>query len=181
MAAISTIVMGVAAAATAYTAYEGRKDAKENMRRAADAQRKAQDEQKALNAAQMAQERRQQIREERVRRARIIQASANSGTTGSSGEFGALSSLSTQLSNNLGINAGRAAAGNRISNFMQNAADYNLAGQESLFRAQNADSLFGMTMNLYGAGGFSAFQSTPDVQPLNTTTPVAVGDAYWKS
>lgn len=156
MAAISTVIAAASltvGAASAVSAYEGRKDAKEAARRSADEQRKVQAEQKALNAQQAAQERRNQIREERVRRARILQSSENTGADGSSGLSGALGSMSAQLGNNLGINAGRIAAGNRISTFTQNAADFNLAAQESMNKASNADTLFNLSGSIFNAAG----------------------------
>lgn len=156
MAAITTIVAAVAlttAAVSAYQGHEARQDAKRAAKKSAAEQRKAQAEQRAMNAQQQAQERRQQIREERVRRARILQTANNTGTGEGSGVLGALGSLSTQLFNNIGINKGRAAAGDRISIFSQNAADYNLAGQMAGFRAQNADAMGSLSMSIFSAAG----------------------------
>lgn len=161
MAAISSIVVGLAVTASAVGAYQGyqaRKDAKSAARKSAAEQRKIQAEQRAMNAQQQAQERRQQIREERVRRARVLQAANNSGTGESSGMLGALGSLSTQLFNNVGINLGRAAASDRISMFSQNAANFNLDMQNAGYKAQNADAVMGMGMSIFNAaGGLSAF------------------------
>jgi cell division protein FtsL len=133
MAAITTIIAVAAlatAGAAAYSGYQSRKDMKEANQNAAAEQRKAQGEQRALKFQEQAQERRNQIREERVRRAKILQASENTGVGDSSGAYGAVDGLSTQLNNNLGINAGRAVAGDRIGGYMQNAADFNLAAQQ---------------------------------------------------
>jgi hypothetical protein len=184
--ALASLAMG---AVSAYNAYDQRQEAASQMRKSAREQKKIQSEQKALQYQQQAQERRQQIREERVRRAMLLQASENSGTVGSSGESGGLSSMASQLTNNLGINAGRAAAGDRMSIFAQNAANFNLGAQQAMHNAQNADAMFGLSMNIFSASGgvnsassvFGSSPSTPAVQPLNTESPVNVGDAYWKS
>lgn len=145
----------------AYQGYESRKDAQANYAAQAAEGRKAQGEQKALNFQSQANERRNQVREERVRRAKILAASENSGTAGSSGEMGAVDSLSTQLNSNLAINMGRAEAGNRISGYMQNAADFGTAAQNAVMGAQNWDSIFGVSMNIFqGAGGASALKGT---------------------
>lgn len=165
MAAITTIVAAAAlatAGVSAYNGYQARKEQKAAMDQSADQSRKAQAEQRALKFQEQAQERRNQIREERVRRAKILQASENTGVGDSSGAYGAVDSLSTQLNNNLGINAGRAAAGDRIGGYLQNAADFNLAGQQAAISAQNADSLFSLSGSIFSAaGGFGAFKSAP--------------------
>jgi Flp pilus assembly protein TadB len=156
-----TAIVGLAIAA--YGAYEGteaRKDASKANKSAAEENRKARGEEKALNYQSQAQERRSQVREERVRRARIIQASENGGTDGSSGEYGAVSSLSTGLSANIGMNLGRAQAGNLIGGYLQNAADFNTAAQTAATNAQNADALAGLGMSIFSsAGGFGSFGS----------------------
>jgi hypothetical protein len=161
--AFASLALG---AVSAYNAYDQRQEADSQMRKSAREQKKVQAEQKALQHQQQAQERRQQIREERVRRAMLLQASENSGTTGSSGEAGGLGSMATQLTNNLGINVGRAAAGDRMSLFAQNAANFQTNAQSALNNAQTADSLFGLSMNIFSASGGAnaaakAFGSTP--------------------
>lgn len=157
----------VAVAGAGVSAYEGHKDraeAADNYAAQAAEQRKAQGEQKALTFQQQSIERRAQIREERVKRAKIMQASENGGTASSSGEFGSIDSLATQLDSNLGINAGRAAAGNRIGGYMQNAADFGTAAQQASLSAQTADSMFQLSSSIFSAaGGFKAIpgMSTP--------------------
>lgn len=152
------IVSGIALAIAAVSAkigYDARQDAKEANRAAAAEQKKARGEVNAVNASKQAQEKRAAIREERVRRGKILQASANTGTSASSGVLGAEGGLSTQLSNNLAINAGMAAAGQRIGVYEQNAADFNLAAQEAALQAQNADSIFSTSMSMFSqTGGF---------------------------
>lgn len=157
MAAITTIVavgaLSVAGAA-AYAGYQGRKDAARANEQAAEENRKTRAEQQALNAQNQAIEQRKLVREERVRRGMIMQNAENTGTSASSGEFGALGGLGTELGSNLGINAGRAAAGSRISGYMQNAADFNLAAANAAAGAQNADQLFSLAGSIFqGAGG----------------------------
>lgn len=152
------IVSGIALAIAAVSAkigYDARQDAKEANRAAAAEQKKARGEVNAVNASKQAQEKRAAIREERVRRGKILQASANTGTSASSGALGAEGGLSTQLSSNLAINAGMAAAGQRIGVYEQNAADFNLAAQEAALQAQNADSIFSTSMSMFSqTGGF---------------------------
>lgn len=149
IAVASAFIGGV----SAYNGIQSRKEAASNYSQQADEQRKAQGEQKALSFQQQAQERRNQIREERVRRAKLMQASENSGTAGSSGESGALGSLSTQLSNNLGINAARAQAGANIGGYLQNAADFGTAAQNAIAGAQTADAIGGFAGSIFSASG----------------------------
>lgn len=153
MAAVTTMLVVGAVAASSYVSYTERKEAKKDAKRAANEQRKVQSEQRAQQAAQQAAERRQQIREERVRRAKIIQSAQNTGTAGSSGMSGALSSLSTQLGTNIGFNIGASQAGDRMSRFMQNAADYNLSSQNHLFRADNAQAVGSAAVSIFGSMG----------------------------
>lgn len=156
MAAITTIIAVAAmatAAVSAYSGYTARQDQKEAYENAASENRKAQGEQRALKFQEQAQERRNQVREERVRRAKILQSSENTGVGDSSGAYGAVDGLSTQLNNNLGINAGRATAGDRIGGYMQNAADFNLSAQNASISAQNADSLFSLSASIFSASG----------------------------
>lgn len=147
------VASAIAGGVSAYSGIQSRKEAAANYSAQADEQRKAQSEQSALNFQQQAQERRNQVREERVRRAKILQASENGGTAGSSGEYGAIDSLATQLSSNLGINAGRAQAGANIGGYLQNAADFGLAAQQAVSGAQTADSLFNLAGNIFTASG----------------------------
>lgn len=151
---IEVALIGLAVAAYgAYEGHEGRKEAKANYQRQAQESRKARAEEKALNFQQQAEERRKLVREERVRRARILQAAEGTGGAGSSGEYGAIAGMNTQLQSNLGINLGRAEAGNRISGYLQNAADFGTAAQNSIFEVQNADAIFGIGMNIFNASG----------------------------
>lgn len=156
----STLIAAAALTVSAigvYNGIQGRKDAAAAYQSQAEEGKKIQSEQKALNAQAQANEKRAQIREERVRRGKIMQASENTGAGGSSSEFGAISSLSTQLETNLGINASRAEAGNRIGGYAQNAADFGTAAQRASLSAQNGDSLFSMSQSIFGsAGGFNA-------------------------
>lgn len=163
MAAVSTFV-AIAAVVIGGLSYvsaeEARADAKEANMRSAEEQRKAKAEQGAINAQQQAQERRNQIREERVRRAKIIQSSENTGTSYSSGELGATGGLSTQLGNNIGQNVGRAAAGERIGQFNQNAADWQLNAQNASSDAQSAGGMFQLATSAFSsAGGFGTLKS----------------------
>lgn len=119
MAAISTIIAGVALATTAYSISEQKSEAK----KAARAQTQIRNEENARNKSQQMVERRQQLREERIKRARVIQAAQNTGTAASSGETGAVSSLGTQLGSNLGFNQSLIRSGERMSIFAQQASD----------------------------------------------------------
>lgn len=163
MAAVTTMLVVGAVAASSYVSYTERKEAKKDAKRAANEQRKAQSEQRAQQAAQQAAERRQQIREERVRRAKILQSAQNTGTAGGSGVAGAVGSLSTQLGANIGMNLGAIQASNRISAFMQNAADYNLASQNHMFNADNAQAIGSAAVSIFGSmgtmGGGTGFQA----------------------
>lgn len=163
MAAITTIVaVGalVVAGASAYAGYQGRKDAQQAAESAADENRKTRSEQQALNAQNAAIEQRKLIREERVRRGMIMQNSENTGTGDSSGQLGAVGGLGTELGSNLGVNSGRIAAGNRISGYVQNAADFNLASQNAANGAQNADQLFSLAGSVFqGAGGLGTIKT----------------------
>lgn len=156
------LIAAAALVVTGYEVYEGnqaRNEAKDNYAKQADEQRKAQGEQKALNFQQQAMEVRKQVREERVRRAKLMQASEAGGTANSSGEIGATGSMTTQLNDNLGINYGRADAGNRIGGYLQNAADFGTAAQQAVMTAQNADAIAGLSMNIFSAaGGFGSFK-----------------------
>lgn len=173
------VTAAIAIVTTVYSASEQRKAQKEAASaagRAADEQKKARQEQMAQNAAQAAQERRQQIREERVRRAKVIQASANTGTTGSSGEIGAEGALATQLSSNLGYNAGMLASSNRVSQYNQNAADFMNSAQNSIADANEWGQIGGVSMSIFNAtGGFNAFKpGTQAPAPVETRTPKKV-------
>lgn len=161
MAVLTAIAVGAAliGGASVYNGIQSRKDAANAYSQQAGEQRKVQNEQKALNFQAQAQERRNQVREERVRRSKLLQASENSGTADSSGEYGAMGSLATQLSSNLGINAGRAQAGSNIGGYLQNAADFGLAAQQASQSAQNADAIAGWAGSIFNAsGGFSLFK-----------------------
>lgn len=153
MAAVAYVGAMVIGGISAYEGHEARKDAQENYNKSADEQRKAQNEQRALRYQDQATERRNQVREERVRRAKILQAAENTGVGGSSGLYGAVSGLTTQLNNNLAINEGKAEAGDRIGGYLQNAADFNTAAQNSVFSAQNADQLFSLSTSIFSASG----------------------------
>lgn len=163
MAAISTVVavagLAVAAAGT-ITSMQASKQANSARKSAAEEQRKINAEQSALAARDSAQERRQQVREERVRRAQILQSAANTGVADSSGEAGALGSLSTNLSNNLGMNEGSRQAGQRMSIFSQNAASYQSRAQQSDFNAGMASQWAGLGGSLFSAaGGFNTLST----------------------
>lgn len=156
---IGLISAAVGVAGTVASIDQGKK-ANYNSRLAADEQRKAQSEQRAQNAAQAANERRQQIREERVRRARILQSAENTGTAGSSGAIGAVGGLATNLSSNIGMNLGQIAAGNRMSNNLQNAANFSAAAQNNMQKASNFNQLAGMAGSIFqSAGGMSSVKS----------------------
>lgn len=150
---ITSVILAAASVYSAYQGYESRKEAQANARSAAEEQRKAQAEQKAMNAQKAAQERRAQIREERVRRARIIQGAENTGTSGSSGLSGAVSSISSQFAGNVGYNLGQLQGANAISDYSQKAADFSFNANKASMDAQNYDSLFGLSTNIFMASG----------------------------
>jgi len=151
--ATSTWLLIGALTATTYAQSEAQEEAKKQNARAYDSSKKAQAEQAAGNAAQAASERRKQIREERVRRARIMQSSEASGTVGSSGETGGIGNLSTELSSNLGANAGMQQRSQAIGAFNQQAADFSFAAQQSLGEAQKFQQLGNLSMSIFGATG----------------------------
>lgn len=154
----------------AYDANQNRQDAKGQAGAARREQEKVQAEQKAQNARNAAEERRKQIREERVRRARIMQSAEMTGTSGSSGESGAVGSLSTQLSSNLGYNAGAFQRGQRISDYNQNASNFMSQSRQSEADAGYNMQLFNLGTNLFMAsGGDSLFKpKKPDSNPALT-------------
>lgn len=152
MAAATTIVGLAIAAYGAYSANEARQDQKEANKQASEQRKQVQGEQNALNAQKQAQERRAQIREERVRRGKIMQGSENTGTSASSGSAGAVGALSTQLTSNLGANLGMAAAGQRIGEYAQNAANFDLASQNAALQAQQGEALVGIGSRIGSAG-----------------------------
>jgi hypothetical protein len=164
MAALTTMLIGAAVGLGAYSAdegYQARQDAKEAANRSFEEQKKVQGEQRALQAQAQANERRQQIREERVKRARVLQAAQNTGTAEGSGVAGATGSLATTLGVNLGINVARAAAGDRIGTYSQNAENFQFQSQSSMMDAQNYDKHFGLSTSIFSAaGGFGATGQT---------------------
>lgn len=152
MTAIAIAGLAIAAVGT-YSSMEASKQANSARKKAAEEQNKIRGEQNALAARDSAQERRQQIREERVRRAQILQSASNTGVAGSSGETGALGSLNTNLTNNLAINAGSRQAGQRMSIFSQNAANYQSTAQQKDFNAGMASQWAGLGASMFNAGG----------------------------
>jgi hypothetical protein len=149
---IATTIIGLAIMAYgAYTANEARKDQKEANKDASTQRKAIQGENNALNAQKQAQERRALIREERVRRGKIMQSAENTGVSGGSGVEGATGALSTQLSSNLGANLGMAAAGQRIGEYAQNAADFDLASQNAALKAQQGEALVSMGSRIAGS------------------------------
>lgn len=140
MGVVSAIAYAVVAVG-AIVANEARKDQKEANKAAAVERKQIRGEENALNAQKQAQERRALVREERVRRGKIMQSAENTGTSDSSGAAGAVGALSTQLSSNLGANLGMAAAGQRIGEYAQNAADFDLASQNAAMKAQQGEQL----------------------------------------
>lgn len=148
MAAIPIIAQVFAVVGSVAAVY-GTIEAKSARDDAAREARKAQNEQIALQASKQAEEKRKQIREERIRRARIEQGSENSGSSGSAGELGALSNLASGLSYNVGSAENKAQAGNRISGYLQNQANFDLAATNAQFMAQNGMTLFGVGADVY--------------------------------
>lgn len=122
------------------------RDARREARSAAELQKMSNKEKEAQAASQQAEARRAQVREERVRRARIMQSGENTGTAESSGAMGAIGGLATNLSSNLGQQAGAALSGQKQTSLLQGAADFGLQSQESQGRSQ-----------LYGQVGSTAF------------------------
>lgn len=151
MGIVTTIVGLAIAAYGAYSANEARQDQKEANKQAANQRKQIQGEQNAQNAQKQAQERRALIREERVRRGKIMQSAENTGASDSSGAAGAVGALSTQLSSNLGANLGMAAAGQRIGEYAQNAADFDLASQNAALQAQQGEALVSIGSRIAGS------------------------------
>jgi len=142
---------------SAYASYKAGQDQKDALNQQAAANRQIQSEQRAINAQKQNDELRQQFREERIRRAMLLQQSETTGTSGSSGESGGIFGMGTQLASNVGSNLGMAAAGNRISGYAQQAADFGLAAQNAAINAQKWNSLFQMGATIFSAsGGFKS-------------------------
>lgn len=161
MAAISTIIAGVALATTAYSISEQKSEAK----KAARAQTQIRNEENAKNKAQQMVERRQQLREERIKRARVVQAAQNTGTAASSGETGAVSSLGTQLGSNLGFNQSMIRSGERISIFAQQAADAQTRQGNAAMLGQFAQAAAPLAGSIFsGRIGGTTPQSTAPIE-----------------
>ena len=159
-------VSAIAGAAVAVYGASQQASARREARDAAESSARKQDqiraEQKAAQMGQAANEQRQQIREERVRRARIMQSAENTGSAESSGELGAIGVLSTNLSSNLGFNAGSVARGNRVSGLAQDAANLNFAGQAAASEAANMGQLASFGGSIFNAaGGFGGITKSP--------------------
>ena len=174
-AGISTIVGAVTAVYGATQQAAARRDARDAAASSAKKADQIRAEQKAAQAGKAAQEQRQQIRDERVRRARIMQSAENSGSGESSGELGALGVLSTNLSTNLGFNAGEVSRGGRISGLAQDAANLNYEMQSDLSRASNMGTLAGYGASIFQAGG--GFGKTVSPSPPGTTDNSIFGTA----
>lgn len=146
MAGITTaILLGVAAVGTAYSISQ-QMEARDAAKDAAREQKKIRNEQKAQNEAAAMQERRKQIREERIRRAKILASSSAAGVAGSSGEGGALGSLSTGLSVNLGTNLAAVNSGLAISQYSQNAANFQSQADQASANAGMASQFSSLAM-----------------------------------
>lgn len=154
---------------TAVSVTQGRK-AQKAQEEGNKAQETAAAEANAQQAQRAAEERRAQVREERVKRARIMQASENTGVEGSSGEIGAVGGMATQLSSNLGINAGAIASGQRIGALRQQAANAAYRSQGAMAASQNASKAGSMAFNIFGAaGGFSAGATPAGTTPQDNS------------
>lgn len=151
-AGITTIASAAVSAYGISQQQSNARDARNAARSSADLQRQARAQQQAQNAQQQAEARRAQVREERVRRARIIQSAENSGVSESSGALGAQGALSTNLSSNLGQQAGAALSGEKQSNLLQGAADFNYSSQDKMAKS----NLYGRV----GQMGFNIFQKS---------------------
>lgn len=177
-AGISTIAGAVVAVYGAQQQSAARSEARDAAASSAAKQDQIRAEQKAALAGKAAQEQRQQIREERVRRARVMQSAENTGTTDSSGELGALGVLSTNLSTNLGFNAGEIARGARVSGLAQDAANFNFAGQEAASRASNMGQLSQFGGSIFNAaGGFGGLSGAIQKSPAGTVDNSIFGTA----
>lgn len=160
------LIAAASLATTAYSVVEQRAARAD----AAEAQEKQRQEVRAQNAAQAARERREQIRAERVRRAQVIQASANTGVTASSGESAAVGAAGSQLSQNLGFNAGMISSADRQSNYAQQAED-------AMFDYQQWGQIGALGTNIFQmSGGFNAFRTvTQTPAPVSTAVTRNVG------
>lgn len=159
---IETIALvGLAVAGTGMVMqYQQQKKAQRVQERAANEQRKANAVQSAQQAQQASEERRRQIREERMRRATIMQQSQNSGTAGGSGEMGAIGGMATQLGSNLGANGSALLAGQQITGYTQQAANFNQAAQTAQGRGQMWGQVAGMGGSMFSqAGGWTTLFS----------------------
>lgn len=156
MAAITTIIAGIAAAAAVgglATSIAGQRQAKNAAAENRRAQENAQSEQKAASAQAAAEDRRRQVREERVRRARIIQASVNQGGAAGSGEAGALGALSTNLNTGLGASAGGEARAGRIGGFLQMSSNASADVQRGQAQYSLGNQIFGLGSTIFNAAG----------------------------
>lgn len=176
MAAVTSIIAGVAAAAAVgglATSVIGQQQARRAAGESRRAQESAQSEQRAANAQAAAEDRRRQVREERVRRARIIQASVNTGTASSSGEAGALGALSTNLSGGLGASVGGEARAGRIGGFLQQSANAQAGIQRGQNTAALGNQIYGLGSTIFSAaGGFGTMFGSNTPNGFDTATGI---------
>lgn len=149
--AIAVAGLVVAAAGTAASVVSGNQ-ARAQSRHTADLQQQAQDATTAQNRQEQLEAQRQQIREARVRQARIENSAVNAGSNGSSGALGADSAIATNLSNNLGIQQGRVATADTLSNLGQLAANSNSDMQSDLAGVQLGQAFTSLGSNLFSTG-----------------------------
>lgn len=156
MAALTTVLAGVAIAGTAASIQQSRQAGKAAERQARAEQRRAE--------IQNVRSTRQAIREARLAQGSLVSQGALSGTMGSSGLAGGLSSVSAQLGGNLNYIASIAEENTNIFNAT-------IAGAKA---ATNA-SIFGQVGSLAGSIGKDMGAFTPGTK---TPTPSTYGTSY---
>ena len=123
--------------------------------RAAERQFREEGKARKVSQAQSENERqsaiRQQVRQERVRRAQVVSAAEASGVSGSSVEASTIGSGQTLAQAGQAFATGATLSNNLQSGFLQNAAGFQLEGQEAALRGQQWQSAFDIGSKIYGA------------------------------
>ena len=121
------------------------------------AKKQYREESKARDVSQAQQENerqaaiRQQVRQERIRRAQVISAAEASGVSGSSIEASTIGSGQTLAQSGQAFATGATLSNNLQSGFLQNAAEFNMKGQQAALRGEQFKSAFEIGAKVYGA------------------------------
>jgi len=96
---------------------------------------------------------RQQVRKERVRRAQVVSAAEAAGVSGSSVEASTIGSGQTLAQSGQAFATGATLSNNLQSDYLQNAAGFQLEGQKAALRGQQWQSAVDIGIKVAGAMG----------------------------